>query len=648
MNATDLYDPAQATTAERILLDDISGTCPQPPQGMWARLHALEASQNHNQVVNLTNWVPAAVVDEPQVTPGGFDFDNATSEREAGARAPPAPFQTPVRSQESIDSAARAWQAFADAEATKRAREIESGKDSDPDIGEVLLRTLRAASQFPELTRELKTEWRVIAESGKLDPTQSSFLKAASVIASKGEQVSDEALLDTMTVAGVTIGAQETAHPITLTEVTQYLGDSLVVSTTQAAREQCQRWIRNYKQNRLQAEIRQLDIDVKLPPEDYVLELKKLTAKLMAAGQTSVRVDPGIRTGQQLVKEFPKRGEVLVDGFLRRKMPAMLVSDSKVGKTTLIHTLAASMAKGEEWLGFKVMRPLKVLLIDCELDEAELAHKVKNARELGELPPELDYDLWAVAEFDYDMNTLCDQLEATVKHGTYDAILIDCMGPLIPKDKDENSNSDMGPLMRRASQTSIKLDCCLVGVHHASKGDQNTKKTIDVGAGAGSWSRYCGTWLVISPKTQEPDEEQFLARGVARGFKPIKQFGLRRIVDEVRGMVRFEVDENIQPNGAQTGDKLAAAAKNFMDNFVPCGEPISQDKIIAQAVESGMRKRPATELLKHLIDTDRVFLHAVPGNKKLRGWASTTDPDAASKMMANLASGKAKKLSDQV
>ena len=507
------------------------------------------------------------------------------------------------------------------------------------------VRSIRAACQFPEIVQQLKPIWVSRLEEIKFDGFSDVHLfNAAIVIANRKEPISIEAIADQLTTSGVRkLGSDlELSEKWTPTDVEQWIGPKLLVDTPAAALAFVRNGINSVERELIQGRIQTLGTVCPLEPTDYILELRKLSAKLQVLNQIGGQpADPGILSGRQLVLENPNRGEVLIDGFLRRGMPAMLVSDSKIGKTTLAHNLAVTATRGISWLGFKVMRPLKVLVIDAELDLAELSHKVRTAQEVGELPPELDYDIWSISSYGYDINAAMDGLESAVKPGQYDLIIIDCMGPLVPADKDENSNSDMGPVMLRVSRTSMLLKCCLVGVHHANKGDQTGKKTIDIGAGAGAWSRYCGTWLVISPKTQDPDEEQFIVRGVARGFKPIKQFGLQRTVDEVRGMVHFTVDSSVLP-----GDKLAEAVSLFVTTYIPL-TPTTQDSVIAAARDAGMTKNSASDMLAHAIATHRAWLTPAP-DKRARALVCKVDPNEVEKAHAALATGGARTLSQQV
>lgn len=76
---------------------------------------------------------------------------------------------------------------------------------------------------------------------------------------------------------------------------------------------------------------------------------------------------------------------------------------------------------------------------------------------------------------------------------------MDALYRFLPDGISKNDNAAIAQIYNNLDQIAAFLNCSIVCVHHASKGDQSGKGVTDVGSGAGSQSRAVDTHIVIRP-----------------------------------------------------------------------------------------------------------------------------------------------------
>lgn len=195
-------------------------------------------------------------------------------------------------------------------------------------------------------------------------------------------------------------------------------------------------------------------------------------------------------TPLRLPAEEPQLRQPVVDGLFRRGEVVNWIGAPKTGKTWLAYTLLAKVILGQPWAEFRT-RPGRVLLIDNELHpETGQARLWRVFRQAG-IAPEASEAGMAVAWCRGRRGSLED-LEATIRaagRGAFSLVVIDALYRFIPKGTQENDNSDMTQVYNHLDAIADAGDCAILCVHHASKGSQASKGTMDVGAGAGAIGR---------------------------------------------------------------------------------------------------------------------------------------------------------------
>jgi len=241
--------------------------------------------------------------------------------------------------------------------------------------------------------------------------------------------------------------------------------------------------------------------------------------------KAELRKQQRVFTANELVESHPKEAAPLIDGLLRRGETANLIAAPKAGKSWLTLGLAISVAAGEEWLGFSVAKG-KVLLVDNELNPATIAFRLKKVANAMAIDPDdlsenlnvksLRGEIKDLYQLELSLNALQDE--------DYSLIVLDAFYRLLPADANENSNGDITQLYNALDRLARKLDCAIVCIHHASKGDQSQKGITDVGSGAGAQSRAADAHIVLRPHKLT---DLAVVDAAVRSFPPVQQLSIQ-------------------------------------------------------------------------------------------------------------------------
>lgn len=218
---------------------------------------------------------------------------------------------------------------------------------------------------------------------------------------------------------------------------------------------------------------------------------------------------PKILTGEQLIRVYPERRPVVVDGLFREGDVANIIAAPKVGKSWLAAGLALSVATGRKWLNhFDTCRG-RVLYVDNELHPTDAAFRIDAISRAMQLPSEALRSGFQITSFrgiPAELMRVCMWLRHELREqapGYYKLIIIDTLSRMLAGDKSENDNSYFRSIYTTLECLASHLNSAIAIVHHASRGDQSEKSVTDMGAGAGSQSRACDCHMAIRPHSQE-------------------------------------------------------------------------------------------------------------------------------------------------
>lgn len=182
-----------------------------------------------------------------------------------------------------------------------------------------------------------------------------------------------------------------------------------------------------------------------------------------------------------LAKSFPKR-DYLIEPVMKEGESMMLWAAPGVGKTMLALSLAVAVAGGGEVLGLKGAGGRKVLIIDGEMNEADLQERFRAL-----IPSVVGCDAEAAVEgitlvarqaqrLGADFPDLADEagqreVLKMALNGKFDLVILDNFSTLATLD-DENSSSAMDPVLRFLMQMKQANLACILIYHSAKTGDK--------------------------------------------------------------------------------------------------------------------------------------------------------------------------------
>lgn len=222
----------------------------------------------------------------------------------------------------------------------------------------------------------------------------------------------------------------------------------------------------------------------------------------------------------------------VIDGLLRRREIANIISGPKMRKSWGMLDLALSVASGTKWLDDIQCSQGRVLLIDNELPRGELQKRLQTMCDARGINSEaLDaLDIVSLRGRNFDIHALLEALDAAP--AGYSLIVIDALYRIFPEGFDENDNAKWTWLFNHLDALAERTESAIICVHHTSKGSQEGKATTDVGSGAGAQSRAADAHLVLrATKTglEAQDEAPRLAylTAVVRSWRPFERRELK-------------------------------------------------------------------------------------------------------------------------
>jgi hypothetical protein len=288
----------------------------------------------------------------------------------------------------------------------------------------------------------------------------------------------------------------------------------------------------------------------------------------------------GIR---ELLGKHTELRRPIIHHVLRSGETMNIIAAPKTGKSWMVLDLAMCVATGRPWFNRFPVEKAPVLLIDNELHDETLAGRIKTVADAKGIKIDALDGMMEVRSLRGELQSFA-QLEESLfkgmKPGQYAMIIFDAFYRFNTEDgADENDNGYMASVYNRLDKLAKSLDCCLVCIHHTSKGNQSDKAVTDVGAGAGSMSRAADTHLVLR---EHELAGHLVIDAATRSWKPLEPT-----------VVRFEYPLfHPEPLLAPTLKKKAKKddgwnVERFVDEVVGTSE-LSTDEMLARGKERGL------------------------------------------------------------
>jgi hypothetical protein len=358
---------------------------------------------------------------------------------------------------------------------------------------------------------------------------------------------------------------------------------------------------------------------------------RKVQRGISANSRLTIHPSP-VSVGQ-LVKDHPVLRPPLIHGLLRTGETMNVIAPPKFKKSWLVLDLALALATGRPWLDTFATEPSHVLILDNELHAETSADRIPKVAEARNI------DLATVADRLFienlrgrllDINSLQHYFES-LRRDYFRLVVLDAFYRFLPKDSDENSNSNLTDVYNRLDAYASMLDCSFILVHHASKGSQSGKSITDVGAGAGSQARATDTHLVLR---QHEEDNCVVVDAAVRSWHPIDPICLRW------SFPVWNLDESLDPESLRperprkrTKVKVEEPAKEpewtpqrFTDAFVT-PNPLTIKSILLVAKQSGVSQRLAKDQLQLAEDAGLVHRWSFGANRPVK-FATVSQPIA--------------------
>ena len=275
------------------------------------------------------------------------------------------------------------------------------------------------------------------------------------------------------------------------------------------------------------------------------------------------------RTFEELVRDAGgKRKEWLIEGLMRKDETMNVIASPKAGKSWLVHGLAIAVANGNKFLGFQASQKLKVLIVDNELHDEELAWRVGQVAKASGVKLKDSLHFTTLRGSNVDIDGLEKKLEE-VGAERFDIIVIDAFYRILPKGVSENSNSDITGIFNQLDRMASRYSCGIINIHHASKGEQGSKSVTDMGSGAGAISRAADTHLTIR---EHVDDGLFVINAVTRsGISPDPitaklEWPLWKLVEDVEPTLKTFENSRKKNNKSAVDD--VAEKKEIIVNWI--------------------------------------------------------------------------------
>ena len=274
--------------------------------------------------------------------------------------------------------------------------------------------------------------------------------------------------------------------------------------------------------------------------------------------------------------------------WLRRGACGAIVSTSGVGKSSFSMQAATVWAGGEECLGVRPLKPLKIGIFQSEDDEYDVANfrdriRIGLAADLGWTPDQIRDAERRVTFCALDGSTgarFVEHLRRKQTQHHFDLVIINPLFAFFGGDL--NDGSEMSAFLRHGIDPLIKAEdtkCGCIIIHHTGKPNKEALSQGDIfksylGSGSGEFTNYIRSALVLTPWNGGKKHGVFDLIGAKHGDKlGWKDFNGKPTQKKVvcyanllpeyqdKGMIFWVEPDEVQLDALKTGVSKAAASK---------------------------------------------------------------------------------------
>ena len=174
----------------------------------------------------------------------------------------------------------------------------------------------------------------------------------------------------------------------------------------------------------------------------------------------------------------------MVSHVIERGSNGFIAADPKTGKSFCAADLAISLATGSHWIDFGIPKPTRTAIVSREDNPALTAWRLRNLLAAKSLTPyqlgELETNLYVntraqTPSFMLDNDGEVRNLIAALRERKIEFCILDVLNVL--HRADENDNSQMADVLRKAKRIQDETGAALGIIHHFNKSDAATRIT---------------------------------------------------------------------------------------------------------------------------------------------------------------------------
>lgn len=342
------------------------------------------------------------------------------------------------------------------------------------------------------------------------------------------------------------------------------------------------------------------------------------------------------------------RSELLKRRFLCRGGSLLLVGQTGQGKSSLAMQAALCWAAGLPLFGIEPNGPLRVLLLQGENNDGDLAEardgvawEVESATEFEDSGQvETLRELWGrkvavISENARAGQALMQALNVAMAEFKPDLLIIDPAFSYV--DGDASSAADVGRFLRQGLNPLLSAhDCGVVVVHHTAKppgqkGAVDRSASAYAGHGSAEWANWARAILTLEAIGGGRYKLHAAKRGGRIGWQ-----------DDDGAKAFFKVIEHANNDAGFCWHELAGeAAESVRKNsgkpgvaelveLVPLSSVITKDSLEVKMRAAGFAEKWGRTVLNAAVDEGALFIHKLPrqGRKAAVGVARFPDPTA--------------------
>lgn len=225
-----------------------------------------------------------------------------------------------------------------------------------------------------------------------------------------------------------------------------------------------------------------------------------------------------VRADKLFHSEPPDRDPVIENHFDAGALVAIL-APSKCRKSFFALQLAACIASGLDFIGLKIHRPRRVLLVQFEVTGADIHRRLKMMERGFRGKPRTEDRLliFNARGQEFDLSRFAYVIQET----RAEVVIFDPLYSM--QEGGENAAEDMKPIFKSFLQICKESGAAVVYVHHDAKGNAAARSTRDRGSGSGVIGRAYDAAFCLA---EHEEDHHFIVETLFRSYPPREAFSM--------------------------------------------------------------------------------------------------------------------------